>query len=319
MNLLDAFDKFYTQTIKYPNCLKAIRIDSIVRYMLKYLSNWILPIYFAASSRNKSYRLNSAKKQGKKLIVSLTTFPARINKVHLTIETILRQTKKPDLIILWLSRQQFKSLESLPQRLLTLQSRGLIIRFVNDDLRSHKKYYYTLKEYYQDDLITIDDDLFFRSDMIECLLLKAEQYPSSIIANYAHRIKFDKDQILPYKEWENNQTLQDCQGFDLFFGSGGGTLFRPGLLSSSVLDKDIFMNICPLADDIWLNAMCRIKNTDVVKTSYCSLLLPVISRSTTLSSTNVNDGLNDSQLRLVRNFCLEKIGIDPFKQKSINY
>ncbi len=319
MNLLDTLDRLYTQTVRYHNRLKRIKVDSIVRYMLEYLSNWILPICFAVSSSNKSYRLNTTSKQGKKLIVSLTTFPARINKVHLTIETILRQSKKPDLIILWLSRQQFESLESLPKKLLALQRRGLIIRFVSDDLRSHKKYYYILKEYPQDDLITIDDDLFYRSDMIECLLLKAEQHPSSIIANYAHRIKYDKDDIIPYQKWENNQTLQDCQGFDLFFGSGGGTLFRPGLIAPLVLAKDDFMNICPFADDIWLNAMCRVNDTDIVKTSYCSLLLPIISQSPTLASSNVNDGLNDSQLRRVRNFCLERIGMDPFRQRFTNH
>ncbi len=319
MKLLDAFDKLYTQTIRYHEFLKKIKVDSVVRHILVYLSNWILPISFAVSHGNKSYQLNTTKKQGKKLIVSLTTFPARINKVHLTIETILRQSKKPDLIILWLSGQQFESLESLPKNLLDLQKRGLIIRFVDEDIRSYKKFYYTLREYQHDDVITIDDDLFYRSDMIESLLLKAEHHPSSIIANYAHRIKYDKGDVIPYDEWENNQTLKDGQGYDLFFGSGGGTLFRPGLLNPLVLSKEDFLSVCPFADDIWLNAMCRVNDTDVVKTSYCSLLLPVISRSTTLTSTNVNDGFNDRQLWQVRNFCMEKVGTDPFRQTYINH
>ena len=46
-------------------------------------------------------------KRDTKLIVSLTTFPGRINSVHKTISTLLTQTLKPDEVILWLAEAQF--------------------------------------------------------------------------------------------------------------------------------------------------------------------------------------------------------------------
>ena len=45
----------------------------------------------------------TTEKRDTRLIVSLTSFPARIKTVHQTINTLLRQTVKPDHIILWLS------------------------------------------------------------------------------------------------------------------------------------------------------------------------------------------------------------------------
>lgn len=85
------------------------------------------------------------KVQGEEVIVSLTTFPARINKVYITIETIFQQETLPNRIILWLANKQFpRGLYALPQRLLNMQQKGLEIRFC-EDIRSYKKYYYSIK------------------------------------------------------------------------------------------------------------------------------------------------------------------------------
>ena len=65
---------------------------------------------------------------------------------------------KPDEIILWLAEEQFNGIDSLPKALLEQQKRGLTIRFC-DDLRSHKKYYYTMQEYPRDIVILVDDDI----------------------------------------------------------------------------------------------------------------------------------------------------------------
>lgn len=53
----------------------------------------------------------------KKIVVSLTSFPARIKKVHIVIESLLNQTIKPDKIILWLSKEQFEHYYVLPSKL----------------------------------------------------------------------------------------------------------------------------------------------------------------------------------------------------------
>ena len=71
------------------------------------------------------------------VIVSLTSYPGRINIVYRTIKTILTQTFKPDRVILWLSDEQFKGIP-LPNNLTELEQYGLEIRWCQD-IKSYKK------------------------------------------------------------------------------------------------------------------------------------------------------------------------------------
>lgn len=45
----------------------------------------------------------------KQVIVSVTSYPARINEVVLAIKTIYRQTMLPDKVILWLCKVLYTS------------------------------------------------------------------------------------------------------------------------------------------------------------------------------------------------------------------
>ena len=52
------------------------------------------------------------------LIVSLTSFPARIHLVHYAIYSLLRQSLKPNRIVLWLGEDKFPDKENdLPARI----------------------------------------------------------------------------------------------------------------------------------------------------------------------------------------------------------
>ena len=76
-------------------------------------------------------------------VLSLTSFPGRIDDVWIAVECLLRQTFKPDKIILWLAIGQFPD-KVTPDSLKKLESRGLEVKFCEDDLRAHKKYSYIL-------------------------------------------------------------------------------------------------------------------------------------------------------------------------------
>jgi RimJ/RimL family protein N-acetyltransferase len=108
-----------------------------------YYNIWIKKCY--EKNNLKSIGINTTPRR-EKIIVSLTSYPKRIETTWLAIETLLRQTVKPDKIILWLADTQFESLEKIPRELREQQKRGLTIRFC-DDLKSHKKYFYTMQEY----------------------------------------------------------------------------------------------------------------------------------------------------------------------------
>lgn len=166
--------------------LKCVRCDSILRFLIRWSANLILPLYFVLSRNKIKYCSSNKLLNDRRVIVSLTSFPQRINRVWLVVENILRQTITPDIVCLWLSKEQFQDMKKIPNNLLRLQKYGLQIKLVDGDLRSHKKYYYAFKEFSRDLVVTIDDDLFYSSDFIYKCLQMHIKYPHSVIANYGY-------------------------------------------------------------------------------------------------------------------------------------
>ena len=281
--------------------------------MVRVISNMILPICFYVTNGDRKYLIKACIKTEGRIIVSLTSFPGRIGRLWLVIESLLRQTQKPDKIILWLSEEQFPDLQTLPKKLLRLQKRGLEIRLCRDDLRSHKKYYYAMQEFPNDIIITVDDDVFYHSFLVENLIKLNQKFPTCVCCNHCSKIEVSNDVIQPYVSWKN-QPLAESPGYDIFPIGIGGVLYPPHVLHPTVFNSAAFVKYCFMADDIWLNAMTKQAKNMAVKSFYNSCYLPVMNfRNITLTSKNVNEGFNDGQLAAVRAFCIEALSEDPFK------
>lgn len=250
----------------------------------------------------------SSEKRDRELIVSLTTIPERINKVHLCIETLLRQSVKPNRLILWLSEtidssNHLVSDKTLPFKLRRLQERGLEIRWYKD-IKSLRKIVPTLRLFPQSLVVTADDDVFYPRNWLKQLYDGYLSEPKFIHCHRAHLIKFDsKGQVLPYNQW--NITAPDYVGpsLNLFPTGVGGVIYSSELLDSEVLNEDIFLQICPTADDVWLKAMSLLKNTPCKKVNpnVIKLVEIRIPRNRILSQTNVNQNGNDYQISRVSN------------------
>ena len=101
------------------------------------------------------------------ITVSLTTYPARVKWLPVVIGSILRQTRQPNRIVVYLSKEQFEN--DKIRVLKTLRKQGVEVVFENNDMRSHKKYLYAFISYPDDVIITIDDDIVYDKRMIEDL------------------------------------------------------------------------------------------------------------------------------------------------------
>lgn len=273
------------------------KIDAIYLKIINRVCNLILPIYFKLSILNKSFYLpkNNLRLNRNLIIVSLTSFPARINKVWLTIETILRQKEKPDIILLWLYKGEFNGKESLPNSLLRLEKRGLEIRFCDENLMPHKKYFYTMKEFPDASVITLDDDMFYPLDLVEKLLKYNKLYPKSIICPITRKISIDGNNIKPYKNWakmyENSEP-----SFQIHTMGGGGTLFPPNSLHPEVFDLAKLKDFAIKADDLWLKIMSLRHCTQVVSIAgeYPRYFMAIrIANNLKLMDSNIHDGQND--------------------------
>lgn len=106
--------------------------------------------------------------QAASLVVSLTSFPPRIERVHLVIQSLLTQTLQPHRIVLYLSQQEFPN-RTLPQRLARLAQLAkdrFEIRFVEGNLGPYKKLLCALSDFSGSPIVTCDDDRIYPPQLL---------------------------------------------------------------------------------------------------------------------------------------------------------
>jgi hypothetical protein len=169
------------------------------------------------------------------LIISLTSFPPRITGLFLTIESLLRQNKKPNKVVLYLSLEEFPTKE-LPETLKLQQTRGLEVRWVKQNLKPYKKLIYALKDFSNSIILTVDDDRVYKKTLLEELLKEHEKDKKAIIG--AVTFPIDKD--------IENAFLMACGAF--------GILYPPHSFGDEVFDVKTIQKINPIGDDEWFAA-----------------------------------------------------------------
>lgn len=209
----------------------------------------------------------SLEKRSPQIVVSMTSYGSRIYSVPVALERLLCQTLKPDRIVLYLSKDNFPNQEAdLPVQLLEFKEYGVEIRWCDGDIKSYKKIVPALKEFPDDIIITVDDDIFYRFDMVERLYHSYLQFPHAISACRVHKMTFDKSGNLnPYAKWKKLYTDEILvPSMQLFATTGAGTLFPPHCLHNATVDESLFMRLAPNADDIWIKIMSILNHTPTV-------------------------------------------------------
>lgn len=229
----------------------------------------------------------------RELIVSLTTYGRRLESVWLAIESIMRQTRKPHRIILWLD--EVIADRPLPAALEMQKERGLEVRFT-PDIGPYKKILPALKAFPEADVITIDDDLIYDINLIDRLVRASLRFPKCVVASWAMEMKSDSK----YGEAVDSQDY-DNPRFDLLPMGGSGTLYPSRSFDEEVHNLDAIKALCPTADDIWLRAMTlkkgvkcvRVLSPDLIGKDYVE---NIDAQGDALWHTNVINGANDRQL-----------------------
>lgn len=297
------------------HCITRFRYEFICRLKLDIRDETlehIIEFYYRLPYFKKGV---NSKKREKKVIISLTTIPSRLEKVWLTTESLLRQKKKPDKVILWLAEDEFQGIE-IPETLIQQQKRGLEIRYCRN-LRSYKKFYYTMLEYRNDYVLVVDDDFIYSERLVAEMMDVSTHYPDCIVCNHAHKIRADKNGILPYLRWirhENRKIREKNPSFSNFLTGCGGALYPVWLLNKELFRKDIFMEIAPTADDVWLNFNAWNSKVKIIMTEgILGCMIPVHSSSdtglflkNTVTKTESGECENDFQIRKV----LEYLDLD---------
>ena len=103
-----------------------------------------------------------------------------------------------------------------------------------------------------------DDDVIYDRDLIKTMYRHSLENPHNVCAVIYHQPSLSKtsNRFIPYNEWTNNKQVNNLPCIPV---GAGGVLYPIGCFDSEVLNKQVFLRLCPDADDIWFWAM-EIKN-----------------------------------------------------------
>lgn len=245
-------------------------------------------------------KVNENEDRGTPIIASITSYPARFDSLHLTLKSLIQQPKPVDKILLWIA---FEDEKQLPKNVLRLKNAGLIEIRLTKDTRSYKKIIPALKHFPEAVIITFDDDVFYPQNTISKLIELHRKHPNQVIANRTHCItKSEVGYIKPYRQWIKN--CSDLQHPETNFQTGvGGVLYPPGSLSNQVMKQELFTQLAPHGDDIWLYWMMRLNGNIALQTeNNFEFYHWPFSQKTALYKQNVRQDGNDIQIQAMLDY-----------------
>lgn len=188
-----------------------------------------------------------------RIIISMTSYPARIADVGLVWYSILRQIKPEYNVhcVLVLSVEEFPHKENdLPKDLRILIDAGLVeMLWTPRNTRSHKKLMPTLAKYPDDSILIIDDDQLRPEGWLKQFIDDHAIWPKDVLAG---RIKQREIQgKFVWKDIEANE-----RGKLIPYGRSqngrGGTLYPPHLFTDKeFFDESLYMKYSPTSDESW--------------------------------------------------------------------
>ncbi|NLF91105.1 MAG: glycosyltransferase [Corynebacterium marinum] len=200
------------------------------------------------------------------VVISLTSHGDRLDRVHYTLESLARGTVKAP-VVLWLDEKDYRG--EWPKTLRRLVGRGLQVRCSDGLYGPHTKYWSQFREVAGTGkrVATVDDDMIYPEWFLERLLFVGDLRDDAVIAYRAHRIELRDGDLLPYVKWTAADT---CWASFLHFATGvSGVLYPASFIAYVVEQGDVFRELSPRADDVWLHA-CALRSGHRIRQVYAS-------------------------------------------------
>lgn len=255
----------------------------------------------------------TGEKRAENVTISLTSFPGRINKAYYAIKSLMLQSVKADKILLWLADEQFPNRE-IPNKFSRLMDKGLTICWC-EDLKSHKKYYYSLKHQKSDELVvTYDDDIIYEYDSLEKLLETHKKHPDAIVCNRGHEMTTDDmGRLEPYNKWKIYSVYgANKPVYRIMPSTGNGCLYPYGIMPDITFNWELIKNNALTADDIWMRFCSLANGIKVIKTREMIATLCTVMGSQKERLTQLNDVCGENQRVIDK---LLKVFPDMFNEK----
>lgn len=200
--------------------------------------------------------------------ISLTSIFKNQDILLQTLQSIMKQTKLPDKIFLYLSEESYLLDTGFKDKKITNSN---LLKLINDnsiiDIKwvkntgPYRKLLPLLKDKWDEDciIITIDDDNIYDTHLIENLV--NDYYKHKCVIGYrGFTPSFDKLENFDYLK--RVAKLQDLSLYNFLTGKGG-ILYKPQFFHKThdlIFNDKIYLDTCHTSDDIWFYIVRLLNN-----------------------------------------------------------
>ncbi len=274
IDLYEKYNKLFTIS---PNEIQ-LSEDFGKKYNLTFYTN-VIKKKVIISNQIREYFLNTInnnKITNNTLLVSMTSYPARIYGIFEVFLSLLYQSANISSYqcFLTLAREEFVNGEKdLPSDIQKLISNGWIKLIWHHNIYSHKKLMPILQYYPENDILIVDDDIIRTYYFIEAFQKDHRLYPTDILCgNFGYF-------------FDNNVEIRRLIGFgrkikqynavsDIIFQTArpsngfGGVLYPKHTFSDKrFFNETLYMDLSPTSDESWQYAFNIIENKILRQTS----------------------------------------------------
>src|SRR5438874_5980284 len=227
----------------------------------------------------------------RRVIVSLSTVPDRINNLRPTIRSLLRQTRPPDEIVLAIP--EFSVRERRPYVVPKYISRLPRVRVLHcpKDWGPATKFIGAI----QDELATgrentlimvVDDDRLYPRDALETYLHFNNQFPNAALcfrgAAMPSTLDWDDAKMIYAKDLREPRSVAVITGC-------GSYLVRPGFFDRSLWDYSEAPSVAFYIDDIWISAWLSRRGVKRYVVPASAMMRSVFRQRRTVSLNKIHD------------------------------
>jgi len=211
------------------------------------------------------------------LLVSMTSYPARIFGVYNVFLSLLNQSSDISSYqcFLTLAKEEFSNDEKdLPLNLQKLIKNGWIKMIWHHNIMSHKKLMPIIQKYPENDILIVDDDVIRNHNFIELFQRDHRLYPTDIICGtfvYYYDNKLGMKRLKGYKN--NNQREINPVPSIIFQtarpanGLGGVLYPRHTFTDQRFFNESLYTNLSLTSDELWQYTFIIIGNKILRQTS----------------------------------------------------
>ena len=241
---------------------------------------------------------DSLLKRQNKIIVSITSYPQRFLFLPDLMSFIKNQNYYINRTILFLYKDDIDYYN--------LSLKDLEIILTDMDLKPHKKYFYPMKLFRDNAIITLDDDIGYSNDTIESLVNAYIENPNIISGRRAHLMTYTNNgELKGYFQWKYEQKLIKEPDFNLILTGCGGIIYPPDIFNI----KEEYLPIIKetiTCDDLTLKYYANIKGVPIKwivndKINGVYRRLPTSSSSPLYKINFINNNICINKLNIIIN------------------